>query len=122
MNLDIALSILLTFAAACYLLLGVRLVASRRGVGTGPLGVMMVIVSIWVMSSSAVELMSTTFYIFSIGRTGHFIGSALLPVAVFVAFREYTATDTATRTIVLLLIVPVISVSLAATNQYHEFM
>jgi diguanylate cyclase (GGDEF)-like protein len=121
MSLDIALTILLTFAAACYLLLGVRLITSRRGVGTVPLGVMMVIISIWVMGS-AVELMSTSFYIFSIGRTGHFIGTALLPISVFVMFREYTATETPTRTIVLLLIVPVISVTLAATNQYHEFM
>jgi diguanylate cyclase (GGDEF)-like protein len=121
MNLDIALSILLTFSAACYLLLGVRLVTSRRGVGTVPLGVMMVVVSIWTVGS-AVELMSTTFYVFSIGRTGHFIGTALLPIAVFVAFREFTATETPTRLVILFLIVPVISITLAATNQYHEFM
>jgi diguanylate cyclase (GGDEF)-like protein len=121
MNLDIALSILLTFSAACYLLLGVRLVTLRRGVGTVPLGVMMVVVSIWT-AGSAVELMSSTFYIFSIGRTGHFIGTALLPIAVFVAFREFTATETPIRLVVLLLIVPVISITLAATNQYHEFM
>ena len=121
MNLDIALSILLIFSAACYLLLGMRLVTLRRGVGTAPLGVMMVVISIWTVGS-AVELMSSTFYVFSIGRTAHFIGTALLPIVVFVTFREYTATETPTRLVILLLIVPVISITLAATNQYHEFM
>jgi diguanylate cyclase (GGDEF)-like protein len=99
----------------------VRLIASRRGVGTVPLGVMMIIISIWVMGS-AVELMSTSFYVFSIGRTGHFIGTALIPIAVFVSFREYTGTGTPTRLVAMLLIVPAISVMLAATNQYHEIM
>lgn len=121
MNLDVMLSTILIFSAACYLLLGIRLVASRREVGSVPLGVLFVVIAFWVMGG-AVELMSTTFYLFSIGRTGHFIGTALVPIVVYILFREYTGSDTPTRTVVMLLIVPVVSITLAATNQFHEFM
>ena len=121
MNLDVMLSTILIFSAACYLLLGIRLIASRREVGSVPLGVLFVVITFWVMGG-AVELMSTTFYVFSIGRTGHFIGTALVPIAIYILFREYTGSETPTRMVVMLLIVPVVSVTLAATNQYHEFM
>jgi diguanylate cyclase (GGDEF)-like protein len=121
MNLDIALSILLTFSAACYVMLGMRMIAARRAVGSVPIGVLFVIISFWVMGG-AVELMSDSFLVFSIGRTGHFIGTALLPLAALVCFREYTGAATPLRTIVLLLIVPVVSIALAATNPFHEFM
>jgi len=121
MNLDITLSALLIFSSACYLLLGVRLIASRREVGSMPIGVLFVIISLWVMGG-AIELMSTTFYVFSIGRTGHFIGTALVPIAIYVCFREYTGSETPTRMVVMLLIAPVVSITLAATNQFHEFM
>jgi diguanylate cyclase (GGDEF)-like protein/PAS domain S-box-containing protein len=70
----------------------------------------------------AVELMSMSFYVFSIGRTGHFIGTALLPIAAYVCFREYTGAETPVRMVVMLLIVPLVSITLAATNQFHEFM
>jgi diguanylate cyclase (GGDEF)-like protein/PAS domain S-box-containing protein len=121
MNLDIGLSILLIFCAACYVLMGIRLITARREVGSVPIGVLFVIISFWIMGG-AVELMSDSFLVFSIGRTGHFVGTTLLPLAAFVCFREYTGTATSSRTIVLLLILPVVSVTLAATNQYHEFM
>lgn len=121
MNLDVILSTLLIFSAACYLLLGIRLIASRREVGSVPIGVLFVIISFWVMGG-AIELMSTTFYVFSIGRTGHFVGTALVPIAAYICFREYTGSETPTRMVVMLLIVPVVSITLAATNQFHEFM
>ncbi len=121
MNLDIALSILLIFCAACYVLLGIRLIVAKREVGSVPIGVLFLIISVWVMGG-AVELMSDSFLVFSIGRTGHFFGTALLPLAAFVCFREYTGATTPLRTIVLLLVVPTVSIALAATNSYHEFM
>ena len=103
------------------MLLGIRLIAAKREVGSVPIGVLFVIISFWVMGG-AVELMSDSFLVFSIGRTGHFIGTALLPLAALVCFREYTGAATSLRTIVLLLIVPTVSIALAATNQFHEFM
>ena len=121
MNLDLTLSILLVFSAACYFLMGMRLVVSRREVGSLPMGVLFVVISFWVMGG-AIELLSTTFTVFTIGRTGHFIGTALVPVVAYVFFREYTGSTTAIRTIALLLIIPTISIVLAATNANHEAM
>jgi diguanylate cyclase (GGDEF)-like protein len=121
MNLDVMLPVLLIFSAACYLLLGVRLIASKREVGSMPIGVLFIVISFWVVGG-AIELMAGSLYVFSIGRTGHFIGTALLPIAAYVCFREYAGSETPTRTIVMMLVVPLISITLAATNQYHEFM
>ncbi|MCH8060798.1 MAG: diguanylate cyclase, partial [Proteobacteria bacterium] len=56
------------------------------------------------------------------GRTGHFIGTALVPISAYICFREYAGTETPTRTILMLMIIPAASVMLAATNQFHEFM
>ncbi len=47
MNLVVVLSVLLSLGAASYLLLGVRLVAGRRAVGTRPIGMVFVIISCW---------------------------------------------------------------------------
>jgi len=121
MNMDTLLSTLLTICAACYLLLGARLITSRREIGSVPIGLLFVVVSFWVMGG-AVELVSTTFTAFSVGRTGHFIGTALVPIVALVCFREYTGAETPARMIVMLLIIPVVSITLAATNQFHEFM
>ncbi len=121
MNLDLALSVLLIFTAACYVVMGMRLVASKRELGSVPIGVLLVVVSIWVMGG-AIELLSSTFAVFTIGRTGHFIGTALVPIVAYVCFREYTGSTTPVRTLVLLLVIPMISVVLAATNAQHEVM
>ena len=121
MNLDTALSILLIFSAACYVMLGIRMIAAKREVGSVPIGVLFVIISFWVMGG-AVELMAESFTVFSIGRTGHFVGTALLPLAALICFREYTGAATPLRNIVLLLVIPTVSITLAATNPFHEFM
>lgn len=121
MNLEVALSVLLIFSAACYLSLGIRLVASKREIGSMPIGALFVVVSIWVMGG-AIELMSSSYLVFSIGRTGHFIGTAVTPVIAYVFFREYTGSETPSRTLALLMIIPTLSVILAATNFYHEIM
>ena len=121
MNLNITLAVLLIFSAACYLLLGLRLVATKREVGSRPIGVLFMVISFWVIGG-AIELLSASFMMFSIGRTGHFIGTALVPIVAYVCFREYTGTDTTGSRLAVLMIMPVISVALAATNQYHELM
>ena len=59
---------------------------------------------------------------FSIGRTGHFVGTALVPVSMLVCFREYTGAETTKSLIAALLIVPISSIFIAATNYWHEFM
>ncbi len=121
MNLDVALSVLLIFSAACYLMMGSRLVASKREVGSMPIGVLFVLISIWVVGGG-IELLAENFTAFSIGRTGHFIGTALVPIVAFVGFREYTGSATPGRMLVMLSIIPLVSVILAATNIDHELM
>ena len=121
MEMDTLLSAFLTLGAAGYLLLGIHLITSSREVGSVPVGVLSLVISVWVIGG-AVELMSTTFAVFSIGRTGHFIGTALAPIVTYVAFRDFTGVVTPVRMIVMLLIIPVISVTFAATNSFHELM
>jgi len=121
MNLTVALSVLLIFSAACYALLGARLVASRRAIGSMPIGLLFIVISFWVIGG-AIELLSGTFLMFSIGRTGHFIGTAFVPIVAYVCFREYTGTETSGRRLAALVLIPVVSVTLAATNASHELM
>ncbi len=121
MNLTVAISALLIFSAACYLSLAVRLVAARREIGSVPIGGLFVLVSIWVMGG-AIELLSSTFTVFTIGRTAHFIGTALVPVVAYACFREYTGSNARFRTLVLMMAIPTLSIILAATNAHHEAM
>ena len=121
MTLNAALAVLLLFSAICYLVFGVRLLAAKREVGAMSFGALFVVVSFWVLGG-AIELMSNSFYVFAIGRTGHFIGTAFLPVAAYVCFREYAGQSTSVHRVTLLLIIPIVSVTLAATNSFHEFM
>jgi len=121
MSLNAALSALLIFSAACYALLGLRLVLAKREIGSMPIGLLFIVISFWVVGG-AVELLSSTFLMFSIGRTGHFIGTAFVPVVAYFCFREYTGTETSSRRLAALIFVPVVSVTLAATNASHELM
>ena len=121
MNLDAGLSVLLIFSAACYALMGLRLLTSRRTVGSMPIGVLFIVIGFWVIGG-AIELLSESFMMFSIGRTGHFVGTALVPIVAYVCFREYTGTETSVSRLAVLIIMPAISISLAATNAYHELM
>jgi len=121
MNLDVAIATVLIFAAACYALLGLRLVVLKREVGTVPIGILFIVIAFWVVGGG-IELMSTTFVGFSIGRTGHFVGTALVPVVAYVCFREYTGAETSAIRLALLSFIPLVSIGLAATNAHHEFM
>jgi diguanylate cyclase (GGDEF)-like protein/PAS domain S-box-containing protein len=121
MTLDATLAAILLFGASCYAVLGVRLIAAKREVGTRPIGALFIVISFWVLGG-AIELLSNSFVMFSIGRTGHCIGSAITPVVAYVCFREYIGQITSVHRITLLLIIPVVSITLAATNSFHEFM
>ena len=122
MTLDTFLAIVLIASTATYAYLGVRLMRLKREVGSAPLGALLCVMSFWVLGG-AVELLSgDSFYVFSIGRTGHFIGTALLPLVALVTFREYTGVGTSPHLVVLLAMIPFVSIVFAATNTYHEFM
>ncbi|MCH7821082.1 MAG: diguanylate cyclase [Proteobacteria bacterium] len=121
MNMGFALAVLLILSAAGYLALGLRLVAGKRDIGTASIGVIFIIISLWVLGG-AIEMLSTSFFVFTIGRTGHYIGTAFLPIAAYSCFREFTGRVTSVRRIAVLILIPIVSVALAATNVHHEFM
>ena len=121
MDLATVLSVLLVLSAAGYVLLGLRLIGSREQYGNVPIGVMALLIAVWVIGGG-LELVAQSLPVFLIGRTGHFVGTALVPIAAYIGFREYLGKETPTRMIVMLLLIPVVSITLAATNAYHEFM
>ena len=121
MNLMVVMSVLLGFSAVCYFLLGVRLIAGKREIGSMPLGAAFIVIACWVLGG-AVEIMAASFPVFLTGRVGHFVGTALVPVFILLCFREFTGTVTSRRTVVELMIIPVITIVVAATNYWHEFM
>ncbi len=121
MNLLAILSVLLLFSAVGYVLLGIRLLRGKREIGSLPLGITFLVISYWVLGG-AIEQMADSFVVFSAGRLGHFVGTALIPVTILICFREFTGRVTSSRTVIALLIIPVTSIVVAATNYWHEFM
>jgi diguanylate cyclase (GGDEF)-like protein/PAS domain S-box-containing protein len=121
MNLVVAMSVIVGFSAVCYFLLGVRLIGGKREMGSVPLGFAFLIIAWWVFGG-ALELMAQSEAVFLLGRTGHYVGTALVPVLILLCFREFIGRTTAKRTVIELLIIPVLSIVVAATNSWHEFM
>ena len=121
MNLDLVLAAILFLCAAGYLILGAHLLVSRRETGSLPIGAIFALIAP-ILAGGGVELLAGSEFVFNIGRSGHFVSTALLPVAAYVCFREYTGTSTPTWFLVLLLLIPFVSVSLAATNAAHGLM
>ena len=121
MPLDVILSVLLGFSAVCYVLLGARVAGGVREFGSLPLGISFVLIGLWVIGGS-VELIAPSYLLFSAGHLGHYIGTALVPITILVCFRQYTGSETSKTTIALMLILPVCSITLAATNDWHELM
>ena len=121
MNLLAAIAALLGFSAVCYFLLGLRLVSGKREIGSRPLGIALLIIALWVLGG-AIEIMAPSFTVFTIGHVGHYLGTALVPVLILLCFREFTGRVTSGRTVMELMIIPVVSIVIAATNYWHEFM
>jgi diguanylate cyclase (GGDEF)-like protein len=121
MTLDIVLSVVLIFSAVCYVLLALRLLGGKREIASLPLGATFIVIGLWVLGG-AVELMSTTLAAFTVGRVGHFVGTALVPVSLLICFREYIGSHTSKFRVVALLLIPVLSIIVAASNSWHELM
>lgn len=121
MDRDTIFATILIASAAGYLLLGTALFLAQRKPGGRTIGLLYAIVAIWV-AGGAVELLAWTPAAFAIGRTGHFIGTALLPVLACLCFREFTGKDNPGWLALLMTILPVVSIVLAATNASHALM
>ena len=121
MNLLVLMALLLGFSAVCYFLLGLRLITGKREIGSMPLGAAFLVISYWVLGG-AIELMAPSETVFLAGRIGHFVGTAIVPVTILLCFREFMGRVTSAGTTISLLIVPMMSIVVAATNHWHEFM
>jgi len=118
---DTILAIVLCISAVCYELLAARLFVRRLEVANLPIAITFVIIGLWVFGG-ALELLATSYVMFSVGRLGHFLGTALIPVLLLITFRDYIGQVTPRNMILALLIIPVSSIIIAATNYWHEFM
>lgn len=121
MDMVVVLAVLLCASGVCYLLLGARLIRGTREAGVFPMGISALIVGLWVLGG-AVEMLASSEVVFAIGRMGHFVGGALVPVALLVCFREYTGAATPRAAIAALLVIPLSSLAIAATNPWHGWM
>jgi len=121
MNLVVAMSVIVGFSAVCYFLLGVRLIGGKREMGSVPLGFAFLVIAWWVFGG-ALEMMARSESVFLVGRVGHYIGTALVPVFILLCFREFIGRETSSRTVTELLIIPLLSIVIAATNSWHELM
>ncbi|MGH8224489.1 MAG: diguanylate cyclase domain-containing protein [Woeseiaceae bacterium] len=115
------LSVVLGFCAGCYVLLGLRLIGGTRDVGSVPLGLTFGVIGLWV-AGGAVELISTTYAVFSAARVAHFVGTAMVPALLLICFLGYTGRGMSRLAAAGLFIVPAVSIVLAATNYWHELM
>jgi len=115
------LTILLGFSAACYLLLAFQLSSKKEEVGHISISISFAVIGLWVLGG-AIGIAAGSYAIFSFGRLGHFVGIAILPVSLLLYFRQYTGRDISRVMVVALMIVPVFTIIVAATNQIHEFM
>jgi len=120
-NLVNFLPVLLGLCALGYVLLGACIICGKRPVGNLPLALTFITIGIWVFGG-VIEALATSYLLFSIGRVAHFIGTAIVPVSILICFREYTGRETSRTTIATLLILPLASILVAASNQLHELM
>lgn len=120
MNLDGVLPVFLYASAAAYFVLG-AVQFGKREVAAVAVGATFVIIGIWILGGT-VQTTVISHAAFMLGRTCHFAGTALVPVLLFVCFRRYTGSHTSPTRAVLLLIVPVLTVGISATNSWHELL
>ena len=121
MTLGFVLSVMLGVAASCYMLLALRMLRGGSGLGSPAMGATFMVVGLWVLGG-AIELVAISLPVFTVGRVAHFVGTSLVPVGILICFREITGNETPKAVIAALLIIPVLSIGIAATNLWHQFM
>ncbi len=121
MTLYFILAVLLACSAAGYMLLAMRMLKNQHGMGSPSMVATFMVIGLWVLGA-AIELMAMSMPVFMLGRVMHFVGTGLVPVGILVCFREFTGAQTSKAAIAALLIIPVLSIVIAATNSWHQLM
>jgi diguanylate cyclase (GGDEF)-like protein/PAS domain S-box-containing protein len=103
------------FAGAIYL--GLAVYVSRSS-PQSVVGFLMFLMGVMV-AGTAFSFGATDLTLFNIGRVLNFAAAALLPVAFYVVYRQFTATPPNPYVLALLLIIPLCTTGLALTNTWH---
>ncbi|MDZ7644726.1 MAG: diguanylate cyclase [Woeseiaceae bacterium] len=120
MTLDAFLIALLIAGAAGYALLAGRLARASR-LAHRRVAFCFALVCIWV-AGGALQLISAAPLAGAAARLAHFVGAALLPLAVLVSVRGYIGRPMRRATAALLALVPLATVVLAATGGWHHWL
>ncbi|MBT8084485.1 MAG: diguanylate cyclase [Woeseia sp.] len=120
MTLFTALTAVFVASSCGYVALAARLCLSGNA-ASKRVGIAFLLVALWVFSG-ALQLQVDFPLVVEVGRAGHFLGAALLPVVVLFACRTYVGERVSNATILLLCVVPIATILLAATNTFHEWV
>ena len=115
------LSIVLFVTATAYVALAIHMARLRAGAADRAIAAIFVLIAIWV-AGGALGLVASSRPLLLAGMTAHFIGAAIIPVVALVGFREHTNSHSRLREIGPLMILPVVTVALAASNPYHGLL
>ena len=106
------------FAAAIYL--GLAVYVSRSS-PQSVIGFLMFLMGVMV-AGTAFAYGATDVTLFNIGRVLNFSAAALLPVAFYVVYRQFTATPPNKFVLAALFVIPLCTMLLALTNSWHSLM
>ena len=119
--MEYVVACLMIASGVCYAILAVRNFRLPREPGHVSMALVGLGIAVWVIGGAA-QLVTDSYLVYTLGRLGHFLGTAFVPVGLVVAFRAYTRLRTTHSNIVLMLCLPVCSMLFAGTNQYHQLM
>lgn len=106
------------FAAAIYLGLAVYVSRSSPQSVIGFLTFLMGAM----LAGTAFSFGATDITLFNIGRTLNYSATALLPVAFYVVYRQFTAAPPNRFVLAMLLVIPFCTIALALTNSWHNLI
>ena len=106
------------FAAAIYL--GLAVYVSRSS-PQSVIGFLMFLMGV-MLAGTAFAYGATDITLFNIGRVLNFSATALMPVAFYVVYRQFTAGPPNTFILAVLLVIPVCTIAIALTNSWHSLI
>ena len=116
--LETILSPVFAFAAVVYL--GLAVYVSRSS-PQSVIGFLMFLMGVMV-AGTAFAYGATDITLFNIGRVMNFAAAALLPVAFYVVYRQFTAGPPNKYVLAMLLVIPLCTTVLASTNSWHSII
>ena len=118
LDLETILPPIFGFAGCVYL--GLAVYVSRSS-PQSVVGFMLFLMGIMV-TGTAFAFGATDITLFNIGRVLNFAGSALLPVAFYGVYRQFTAGTWNPFVLLLLLVIPLCTIALTLTNTWHSLI